>query len=67
MSELSKKAAYIKGLADGLDLEADSSEGKIITQLVALVGEMADEIEELQNQVDDMDELDFAAPLFRPP
>ncbi len=57
MSELSKKAAYIKGLADGLDLDDKSSEGKIIMQLLELVGDMADEIEEQRGNIDDIDEL----------
>ena len=57
MNELSKKASYIKGLADGLELNKDSNEGKIITQLLELVGEMADEIEELQGGLAETDEL----------
>ena len=57
MSELSKKVSYIRGLADGLELSAESNEGKIITQLLELVGEMADEIEELENNLAETDEL----------
>ena len=57
MSELSKKVSYIRGLADGLKLSEESNEGKIITELLDLVGEMADEIEELQNGLAETDEL----------
>lgn len=57
MSELSKKVSYIRGLADGLELNTESNEGRIITQLLELVGEMADEIEALQNDLAETDEL----------
>ena len=57
MNELSKKVSYIRGLADGLELNTESNEGKIIAQLLELVGEMADEIEALQNDLAETDEL----------
>ena len=57
MSELSKKVSYIRGLADGLELNTESNEGRIIAQLLELVGEMADEIEALQNDLAETDEL----------
>ncbi len=57
MSELSKRAAYIKGLADGLDLDTNSGEGKIIAQLLELAGDMAEEIESLRISLDETDEL----------
>ena len=57
MSELSKKVSYIRGLADGLELNKESNEGKIIAQLLELVGEMADEIEALQDDLAETDEL----------
>lgn len=36
---ISEKSAYIKGLADGLDYDKESAEGKLITALIDLVGE----------------------------
>ena len=41
---LSEKAAYIQGLADGLDLDETTKEGKLIAALIDLVGEMTDAI-----------------------
>ena len=38
---ISEKSAYIKGLADGLDYDKESAEGKLITALIDIVGEMA--------------------------
>ena len=37
---LSEKAAYLKGLMDGLDLNKESAEGKMIAGIVDLLGEM---------------------------
>ena len=34
---LSEKAAYIQGLADGLDLDETTKEGKLIAALIDLV------------------------------
>ena len=34
---ISEKAAYLKGLMDGLKLDTDSSEGKMISAIVDLV------------------------------
>ncbi len=49
---LSERAAYIQGLADGLDLDESTKEGKLIAALIDLVGEMTDEIEALGEDVD---------------
>ncbi|MGM9550981.1 MAG: CD1247 N-terminal domain-containing protein [Clostridia bacterium] len=64
MGYLSEKAAYLKGLSDGLELKADSKEGKIISAIIETIEEMAAEIddvvlmqEEMQDQIDDLDEV----------
>ena len=49
---LNERAAYIKGLADGVELDASTKEGKIINALIELVSDMADEIAELSEQID---------------
>lgn len=61
--ELSNKAMYIKGLADGLELDAATKEGKVISALLELVSDMAATIEkmqadmgELQEYVEELDE-----------
>ena len=60
---LSEKAAYIKGLAEGLDLEADKKEVRVIKELLELVTEMANDVEgmaddltDLYDAVEEMDE-----------
>ena len=42
--EITERAAYLKGLADGLGLQDEGKEGKILTELLSLVGDMADKI-----------------------
>ena len=53
---LSEKAAYIQGLADGLDLDETTKEGKLIAALIDLVGEMTDAINDLEEDVDTLND-----------
>ena len=71
--ELNKKAAYLQGLVDGLGIDATTKEGKIIKAMSALLGEMADAIEGMDedlsrayDQINDLsDELeDLEADLY---
>ena len=52
---LSEKAAYLKGLMDGLDLDKESAEGKMIAGIVDLLGEMTTSISDRRTnaRVDD--------------
>ena len=52
MMTINEKAAYIKGLAEGVELDAATKEGKLIAALIDLVSDMADAIEELEEDVD---------------
>ena len=47
---LTEKAAYIKGLADGLDYDKTTKEGKILAALLDLVDEMAGAIAEIREE-----------------
>ena len=50
-----EKTAYIKGLCEGLGLDkADSAEAKVIKALLDLCQEMAEEIEDLQCEVENL-------------
>lgn len=59
---LNEKSAYIKGLADGLELDQASKEGKVIAALLDLVKDMTEEISSLSEKVetlgDYVEELD---------
>lgn len=63
MKELSKKIAYIKGMMEGMSLDQNSGEAKILAQMLDVLDAMNEEIcelvdahNELVDQVDDIDE-----------
>lgn len=57
--ELTEKAAYIKGLLEGLELDPKDKQTKVINALVELVNDMAAEISELEQCYDDVcDQID---------
>ena len=49
---LTERAAYIKGLADGMELDTATKEGKLLAALIELVSDMADEIAEMDERID---------------
>ena len=54
-----EKVAYLKGLAEGLDIDTSSKEGKLITAIIDALSVMANEIEDLsENALDIGEELD---------
>ena len=56
---ITEKAAYLKGLSDGLALDPETKEGKLITAIIDTIFEMAEEIAEIsENALDIGEELD---------
>ncbi|MBQ7336315.1 MAG: hypothetical protein IJW92_07585 [Clostridia bacterium] len=53
---LTEKTAYLKGLADGLEYDKTTKEGKIIAALLDLVNDMASEIAALQQDIEEIDD-----------
>ncbi len=53
---ISENAAYLKGLAEGLGVGNETPSDKLIVKLLDLVSEMAEKIEDLQAQCDDLNE-----------
>ncbi len=56
MSYLTEKMAYIQGLAEGLEIDETTKEGKLLLALVEALSDAADEICELQDYQDEMQE-----------
>ncbi|MBO5195574.1 MAG: hypothetical protein J6C03_00590 [Clostridia bacterium] len=52
--KLNEKCAYLRGLAEGMNLDTEKAEGKLISELIKLCEEMAEEIEELDEAVDQL-------------
>ena len=59
---ISEKAAYLKGLMDGLKLDTESNEGKMIAAIVDLLGDMAKKITDIEETTiaisDELDEIE---------
>ena len=53
---LGQKAAYIQGLADGVELDESTKEGKLIAALLDIVADMADAIEQLDEDLDTLND-----------
>lgn len=61
--DICEKVAYIKGLAEGLDLDESKKEVKVLNAIIELLGDITDEIceiedgcDELMEQIDAVDE-----------
>ena len=50
MDYLYEKIAYLKGLAEGVELDSDSKESKLFGALIDIIEEMADIIEDLDDE-----------------
>lgn len=62
MSEIANRAAYLKGLADGLKLDTETTEGKLLDGILNLLGDVAEELEMLDSEqefiTDKIDEME---------
>ena len=57
--KITEKAAYIKGLAEGMQLDANTNEGKLLKVIIELLGDVTREIEDLnENAMDLAEEID---------
>lgn len=56
---LKEKASYLKGLAEGLGIDKDKKESKLIVAIVDLLDDMAMSVSDLEDGLDDVcDQLD---------
>ena len=59
---ISEKSAYLKGLMDGLSLNQESDEGKMIAAIVDLLGDMAKRMADIEETTiaisDELDEIE---------
>ena len=53
---ISENAAYIKGLFDGYEIDKNTKEGKIISEMLTLLADMADKINALEADNKDLHE-----------
>ena len=59
---ISEKAAYLKGLMDGLELDAEKAEGKMIAAIVELLGDVTKKLTDVEDTTiaisDELDEIE---------
>ena len=51
---ISENASYLKGLAEGMEIDSSSKEGKLIVKLIDVVSLLANEVEELRAENDEL-------------
>lgn len=54
---VTEKAAYLKGLAEGLSINTETAEGKLLLALVDAFEELADEVSDIDDTVAEYGEL----------
>ncbi len=59
---ISEKSAYLKGLMDGLNLDTEKAEGKLIAALVELMGDVTKKLSDVEETTiaisDELDEIE---------
>ena len=59
---ISEKAAYLKGLMDGLELDQEKAEGKMIAAIVELLGDVTKRVADIEETTiaisDELDEIE---------
>jgi len=57
MSQLSGKVQYLRGLADGLHVENESKEGKLLLALIDAMEEFAREVARIDAELSELDDV----------
>ena len=59
---INEKSAYLKGLMDGLSLSTETNEGKMISAIVELLGDITKKVTDIENTTiaisDELDEIE---------
>lgn len=56
MTILSEKMAYLKGMAEGLEVGESSKEGKLLVELIKVIDEICFTIDDIEEQVEEVAE-----------
>ena len=53
---ISEKVAYLKGLAEGLNLDDSTKEGKLLLAIVDVLDDMAEEFADIEDEIVDLED-----------
>jgi DNA-directed RNA polymerase subunit RPC12/RpoP len=53
---ISEKVAYLKGLAEGLNVDESTKEGKLLLAIVDVLNDMAEEFEDIEDEIVDLED-----------
>lgn len=53
---IGEKVAYLKGIAEGVDLDAGSKSGKVLSGIIEVLEEIANELQDTTERLDAVDE-----------
>lgn len=56
MSSITDRTAYLRGLAEGLNLDKEKNENRLMLEMLAVMDEMAQKIKDVEDDVDELDE-----------
>ena len=55
--EITEKVAYLKGLMEGMELDTEKKEGKLLAAIIDILDDIALEIEDLKDYADELGEV----------
>lgn len=56
MLDLTEKVSYVRGLAEGMGIKEETNEGKLLNQIINVLGDMAQAIAELETAQSETEE-----------
>ena len=56
MENLGKKVGYLKGLMEGAAFDTDSANGKLMSAIVELLGDLSDRVEAIDESLEDLND-----------
>ena len=59
MSIISEKVSYLCGLAEGMKIDTNTNEGKLLNEIISVLGEVADELEFMDENIDELSDKVF--------
>ena len=52
--EITEKVAYLKGLAEGMELDTEKKEGKLLAAIIDVLDDIALELEDMKDYADEL-------------